>query len=193
MNINEFTLMDYVQKISLKTKTTNHAELTQAVQNLTFGGSNELTFAGLKSALQQSPRHNFIVLISDEVGDDTTDKALKADILKLRDATQSKIFFLMVPPNTNTWKSMQNNFKDIGTVIDIKNTKTVIPQIIDSLKKSTICNTHLASSPATTTTSAMTSSTTTTAATTSTVSTTSTTTTTTASTTSTTTVTTTAP
>ena len=98
--------MDYVQKVTLKTKTTNMAEMSRAVQKLTFGGGNERTFAGLKSALQQSPMHNFIVLISDELGDDTTDKKLKEDILKLREATQSKIFFLMVPPNAKTWKSM---------------------------------------------------------------------------------------
>ena len=135
MNINEFSLLDYVQKVTLKTKTTNMAEMSRAVQKLTFGGGNERTFAGLRSALQQSPMHNFIVLISDELGDDTTDKKLKEDILKLRDATQSKIFFLMVPPNAKIWKSMKTNFNDIGTVIDIKNTNTTIPQVIESLKK----------------------------------------------------------
>ena len=86
--------------------------------------------------------------------------ALKADILKLRDTTQSKIFFLMVPPNAATWKSMKNNFKDIGTVIDIKNTNTTIPQVIEALKKSTICNTQLATSTGTTTTPATTKNTT---------------------------------
>ena len=156
MKINEFSLMDYVQKVTLKTKTTNMAEMSRAVKKLTFGGGNERTFAGLKSALQQSPMHNFIVLISDELGDDTTDKALKADILKLRDATQSKVFFLMVPPNAATWKSMKTTFKDIGTVIDIKNTNTTIPQVVEALKKSAICNTQVATPSGSTTTPATT-------------------------------------
>ena len=69
-----------------------------------YYGSRELTFAGLKHALQSVNTNGFICVWTDEIGDDTTNTTLRNDILSLKASTQSEIFIMAV---TSSKKSRQ--------------------------------------------------------------------------------------
>ena len=115
--------------------------MTEAVRNLpASGGDQALTLAGLKVALQQSNTRNFILLFSDEVGDDLTDRTLMDEILVLKNSTKSEIMFLMVPSSNKTFEAMKTELGEIGEVINIQNRQTSTAEVVEVLKKSVLCS-----------------------------------------------------
>ena len=115
--------------------------MTEAVRNLpASGGDQALTLAGLKEALQQSNTRNFILLFSDEVGDDLTDQTLMDEILALKNSTKSEIVFLMVPNSNKTFEAMKTDLGDFGEVINIQNRQTSTAEVVEVLKKSKMCS-----------------------------------------------------
>ena len=163
-------MLNYLTKVEVVLTTESNAKMSEAVENLPsqedFGqGSNELTFSGLKAALEQAKRHNFICLFSDEAGDDVGNLTLKKDIIDLRVKTKSKIFLFLRPINQQTLQTMKNNFEDIGKVFDIENLNQndTLALVMEALKDSEIClhsNTTTTATTNTTTTITTTTSTT---------------------------------
>ena len=97
VNISRHYLFTYVDYIEERLVTTNHQTFLNTINTWdTFGGNNELTFAALKHAMEQVATNAFVCIWTDEIGDDTDDAALKADILKLKADTNSEIFFMVV-------------------------------------------------------------------------------------------------
>ena len=70
-----------------------------------YYGSRELTFAGLKHALQSVNTNGFICVWTDEIGDDTTNTTLRNDILSLKASTQSEIFIMAITKATTSGTS----------------------------------------------------------------------------------------
>ena len=137
-------MLTYVDNVTLTLETELNEDMSDEVDELAngvFTGRNEMTFKGLKRALDQAKQNNFIVLFSDEIGDDTTDTAAKEEIIDLVANTQSKIFFLMRPRDGHPLEEMENNFEGIGTVIDTTSLdqQDVINMVLDGLKQSEIC------------------------------------------------------
>jgi len=147
VDILKYTMLTYVDNVTLTIETELNEEMSAEVDELAngkFKGKNESTFKGLKRALDQAKQNNFIVLFSDEVGDDTTDPAAKQEIIDLVASTESKIFFLMIPRDNHPLEDMENNFEGIGTVIDItsQDQQDTINMVLDGLKQSEICDTN---------------------------------------------------
>merc|ERR1719427_1445714 len=108
-------------------------------------GDRATTFAALKHALGAAKKSAFICVWTDELGEDTKDAALKAEILDVASATNSIIFFMVIPDSlwyNHKVKLEQFNarFSDLGHVMDIKNDPDVITKMIQIMKKSGICN-----------------------------------------------------
>ena len=129
-----------------------------------FGGGNELIFTALKHALKE------VSIWTAEIGNDTKNATLKNEILKLKAATRSEIFFMVITDkktrkgkralgnkkdgdDDNDKKRRQNRakisnfeatFGDIGYVMDISKDHAVISNIIEKMKQSAICNQKLA-------------------------------------------------
>ena len=142
--VDMYSMLDYLDYVTVW-NTTSHDEMSAKVENLIdeahFGnGSKELTFKGLKTALELKDEHNFICVFSDEVGEDTNDETLKQEIINLRDTTKSKIFFFLIPFK-ETVENMKPNLKDIGEVIDIEshNKEETLEIIMKALGESEIC------------------------------------------------------
>ena len=70
-----------------------------------YYGSKELTFAGLKHALKSVNKNAFVCVWTDEIGDDTNEASLKAQILSLKASTKSEIFIMAF---TSSKKSRQH-------------------------------------------------------------------------------------
>ena len=111
------TAMDCVLRFSLQIAltTTDRTEFQTAIDNTQFSGAIELTFEGLKVSLEQSPCYNYIMVFTDEEGNDSGDTDLKNEIITLRDEKASCIFFVVIEKGYNfQW---EQKFGDIGTVI----------------------------------------------------------------------------
>ena len=61
-----------------------------------FEGVKELTFKGLKHALENVSRNAFVCVWTDAIGDDTNNETLKDEILDLKNSTQSEIFIMAI-------------------------------------------------------------------------------------------------
>merc|ERR1712042_341636 len=118
VNINRHYLFTYVDTIQQRQITTDYKEFANTIQNWgTYKGSRELTFTAIKHAMEQVATNAFVCVWSDEIGDDTNDAALKADILRLKASTNSEIFFMAV--NAINIDEFKHKFGDIGYVMDI--------------------------------------------------------------------------
>ena len=61
-----------------------------------FMGEQELTFKGLKHALEQVNKNAFVCVWTDAIGDDTNNTTLRAEIKDLKNSTQSEIFIMAI-------------------------------------------------------------------------------------------------
>ena len=61
-----------------------------------FSGGTELTFADLKHAISKVNRNTFVCVWTDDIGDDTNNAVLEAEIIKLKEKTNIEIFFMVV-------------------------------------------------------------------------------------------------
>merc|ERR1719450_226061 len=111
-----YTLMDYETSVSVVSTHTDSGAFRNAIQGIDrFSGGTELTYKGLLEALNLSPCHNFIMVFTDELGNDTGDQDLKSQILTLRDQKKSIIFFMIVG-NLTKFESV---FGEVGHVFKI--------------------------------------------------------------------------
>jgi len=169
VNIDRHYLFTYVDTIQAALTTTNHSEFSSEINNWnTFRGSKELTFTSLKHAMEQVATNAFVCVWTDEIGDDTNNATLKAEILDLKATTNSEIFFMAITkPTISPTKSpasksrdveemdeednsknranlniasFKAKFDDIGHVMDITNEQNVIARIIQIMKETAICN-----------------------------------------------------
>ena len=96
-NIDQHYLFSYVTSVHSVVKTDDYNIFRDNVQNWnSFSGGTELTFAGLKHALSQVNTNAFVCIWTDEIGDDTHDATLEAEIIALKTKTKSEIFFMIV-------------------------------------------------------------------------------------------------
>ena len=101
VNIDRHYLFSYVDTIQAALTTTNHSEFSSVLNNWnTFRGSRELTFTALKHAMEEVATNAFVCVWTDEIGDDTNNATLKADILNLKATTNSEIFFMVITKPT---------------------------------------------------------------------------------------------
>ena len=137
----DYTLLDFVTTVHVTTTTSSQDVFHDAVDNLTIsGGSRELTFAGIRATLQATSCHNFIVVITDEIGQDTDDVALKSEILVLKSLTKSEIVFLVVSGSATHLSQMEEKFGEIGHVIDVADNVHAIKEVVDLMEASAICS-----------------------------------------------------
>ena len=61
-----------------------------------FMGEQELTFKGLKHALEQVNKNAFVCVWTDAIGDDTNNTTLRAEIKDLKNSTKSEIFIMAI-------------------------------------------------------------------------------------------------
>ena len=109
VNIDKFYLFTYVNKIQSSLETQNHQALINKMENWSnFCGSEELNFAALKHAMEQVNNNAFICVWTDEIGSDTHNASLKANILHLKASIQSEIFFMVVTPKNTKSVSMRS-------------------------------------------------------------------------------------
>ena len=107
-----------------------------------YYGSQENTLAGLKHALQSVNKNAFVCVWTDELGDDNNDAALKAEVLSLKNSTQSEIFIMargLRSRASGTIPEFEKTFADIGHVIDITE-PDVVDKMIKLMKSSALCN-----------------------------------------------------
>jgi len=136
VNVDRHYLFSYVNKIEPAITTDDPEDFIKKIKNHgLFGGYREYTFAALKHAMEQVNKRAFICVWTDEEGDDTKNAALKAQILDLKAKTKSEIFFMVIGGFT-----IPDSFREIGTVMDIKNDPDVITKMIETMKNSAICN-----------------------------------------------------
>jgi hypothetical protein len=148
VGVMDYTLLDYVTTVHVTTTTSSKAVFYDAVANLTIsGGSKEHTFAGLLTALQMSNCHNFICVLTDEIGDDTNNLVLKEEILIRKSLSKSEIFFMVMPGSKTPLTTFQEIFADIGHVIDITNKIKAVKDVVDIMKASEICTEDCAKAP----------------------------------------------
>ena len=83
-----------------------------------FSGFYEATFEGLKFSLEQSPCHNYIMVFTDEIGNDVNNATLKNEIITLRDEKKSCIFFVVIDYGDGFFQ-WEETFGDVGNVIQI--------------------------------------------------------------------------
>ena len=144
VDIKKYTMFTYVENVTTTLQTESNDVMSDEVADLAngvFTGTTELTFLGLKTALEVAKKNNFIVLFSDEVGNDADNATVKQEIIDMVSDSQSRIVFLMIASNEHPLDKMKENFDDIGTVIDIKShdQQETINMIIDELIASEIC------------------------------------------------------
>merc|ERR1719369_1497427 len=136
VNVDRHYLFSYVNKIEPAITTDDPEDFIKKIKNHGLsGGYREYTFAALKHAMEQVNKRAFICVWTDEEGDDTKNAALKAQILDLKAKTKSEIFFMVIGGFT-----IPDSFREIGTVMDIKNDPDVITKMIETMKNSAICN-----------------------------------------------------
>ena len=106
VDIDRYYLFSYVNTISAILNTLDPALLRSTMANWnTYYGSQELTFAGLKHALSNVNKNAFVCVWTDEIGNDTNNLTLKAEILSLKASTQSEIFIMAVTSPTTKFGS----------------------------------------------------------------------------------------
>ena len=152
INPASYTLMDYVTTVQVTSTTTSSGAFQSSISGINvFSGGTELTFMGLLEALKLSPCHNFIMVFTDEIGNDTNDLALKAQILALRDQKRSIIFFMVVA--YSNLALYQTTFGDIGHVlkIDVPDLNPVLQEVTRIMIESDICKENCTAVPTTTT------------------------------------------
>ena len=152
VNPASYTLMDYVTTVQVTSTTTSSGAFQSAISGINvFSGGTELTFMGLLEALKLSPCHNFIMVFTDEIGNDTYDSALKAQILALRDQKKSIIFFMVVAHSNLAL--YQYTFGDIGHVmkIDVPDLNPVLQGVTKRMIEADICKKNCSGVPVTTT------------------------------------------
>ena len=152
INPASYTLMDYVTTVQVTSTTTSSGAFQSSISGINvFSGGTELTFMGLLEALKLSPCHNFIMVFTDEIGNDTNDLALKAQILALRDQKKSIIFFMVVA--YSNLALYQTTFGDIGHVlkIDVPDLNPVLQEVTRIMIESDICKENCTGVPVTTT------------------------------------------
>jgi len=97
VQIERYYLFSYVNTISSILNTLNPALLRSTMENWnTYSGSQELTYTGLVHALQSVNTNAFICVWTDEIGNDTNNQTLLAQILSLKASTNSEIFIMAV-------------------------------------------------------------------------------------------------
>lgn len=143
-----FTLMDYVSTVQITSTHSSGETFKTAIEAINyFSGGTELTFGGLLEALKLAACHNFIMVFTDEIGNDTNDPVLKEQILNLRDATQSIIFFMIV----GSLPMFEAVFGDIGHVFQINvpedELSLVLQNVTDIMINSDICNQNCSGLP----------------------------------------------
>jgi hypothetical protein len=110
VNIDRHYLFTYVDTIQSAITTQNPQDFKDTINNCSsFTGSRELTFAALKHAMEQVNTNAFVCVWTDEIGDDTNDASLEAEILNLKASTNSEIFFMVVTRPLNARKA-----RDVG-------------------------------------------------------------------------------
>ena len=120
VKIDRHYLFTYVDTIQSSLTTQDAQVFKNKIDNWSsFTGSRELTFAALKHAMQQVNRNAFVCIWTDEIGDDTNDASLKADILNLKASTNSEIFFMvvtrsLVPQPTSHWATHARKVRDVA-------------------------------------------------------------------------------
>jgi len=118
--IGDYTLIDYVPTSSITLTTSERSDFQTAISNITeFSGAYEATFEGLKFSLEQSPCYNYIIVFTDEIGNDVNNATLKNEIINVRDKKKSCIFFVVFEWNRGRipW---EQTFGDVGNVIQIE-------------------------------------------------------------------------
>ena len=146
VDVVDYTLMNYVKQVQVMSTTSSSNTFYDDINNLqTWEGGTEYTFAGLRAALERSPCHNFIVVFTDEVGDDTYNQSLKKKIIKLKDKKKSEIFFMVTQrhPKLVKWKlaKMKKVFDGIGHIIDLDNERqNPVKAVVDLMIASDICD-----------------------------------------------------
>jgi len=139
VNIDQYHLYSYMDKVKTTFHTDEPEKFYGSVRDVSnFEGGTELTLAGVKFALEKSEWHNFIVVFTDELGDDTTNQTLVRDIENLKKSTHSEIFFMVVPKGERI-ESFWSVLAGIGHVIDIKNRNYSGRQVFDIMEDSLIC------------------------------------------------------
>ena len=137
-----YTLLDYVTNVQIGITTPSSGVFENAIKSLNFAGSRELTFGGLHKALSLSPCHNFIMVFTDEIGDDTNDPAMKQQIISLRDQKKSVIFFMIVASSSN-FPVFESTFGDIGYVFQINvpepELNSVLERVTEIMVESDLC------------------------------------------------------
>ena len=170
VNIDRHYLFTYVDKIESAVTTQDPQVFKDTINNwTTFSGARELTFAALKHAMQQVSSNAFVCVWTDEIGDDTSNATLKAEILSLKASTNSEIFFMAItylptkkimgrkardvtePQNDDDFpgkkraslniSNFEHKFNEIGHVLDITNDPNVIDKVINIMKQTAICQT----------------------------------------------------
>jgi len=138
VNINRHYLFTYVDTIQQRQITTDYKEFANTIKNWgTYKGSRELTFTAIKHAMEQVATNAFVCVWSDEIGDDTNNAALKADVLRLKASTNSEIFFMAV--NAKNIDEFRCKFGDIGYVMDVSNDPSVVSEMIEIMQQTKIC------------------------------------------------------
>ena len=100
-----------------------------------YYGSQEKTLTGLKHALQKVNKNAFVCVWTDELGDDNNDAALRAEVLSLKNSTQSEIFIM----SYGRFADFEKTFEGIGYVMDITD-PNVVENVITLMKSSALCN-----------------------------------------------------
>ena len=127
-----YTLMDYETSVKIVSTHTNSGSFKTAIEGIDrFSGGTELTYKGLLEALKLSPCHNFIMVFTDEIGNDTNDPTLKAQILSLRDQKKSIIFFMIVGDHAY----FESVFGDVGRVFKIDVPSSEFNKVLESVTK----------------------------------------------------------
>ena len=102
--------------LQISISTSEPSEFKTEIEDINvFSGDVEATFAGLKFSLEQSSCHNYIMVFTDEIGDDVNNAILKDEIITLRDEKKSCIFFVVIDYGYGVqWEEF---FGDVGNVI----------------------------------------------------------------------------
>ena len=141
-----FTYRD--KKIYPGVTTRSHQDLIKNIISVNdFPPGIENTFMALKHALEKVEKNSFVCLWTDQLGKDRSNALLRQQIVNLKAATNSEIFFMVIPRQwiANVLQPVdisvyKNVYDDIGHVMDIEHDPEVIPKMIQIIKKAALCN-----------------------------------------------------
>ena len=110
--------------LQISISTSEPSEFKTAIEDINdFSGKIEATFEGLKFSLEQSSCHNYIMVFTDEIGNDADNTALKDEIINTRDEKKSCIFFVVIDYGEGL--KWEEKFGDVGKIIQIDIVKNV--------------------------------------------------------------------